>query len=268
MQPASWWQGDSEAWCAFAQALQSKGEKISRLRASRVMKGLSNSNWRLIGESGDYFLQFLYARADHIRSSLSVAQLQAIHHAPQLQAYLPSLLWCDEKTRLFRWVDGCHPHSSIFSEVSFRKRVVEFVARLHTSNLMLPKIDLAAQLARYREHKATAILESEIEQAESLIQAFKPTVCAHNDLSPQNVLCKGNDMVVIDWEYAGLSDPAFEWAALFHQFAVIPSLQQSMLSDYHVLTSIDIQPAHLKAMAQLYQLLSRLWFSYMALQHG
>ncbi len=46
-----------------------------------------------------------------------------------------------------------------------------------------------------------------------------PPVFCHNDLVPENVICAGEKMVLIDWEYSGCGDRYFDlgMAAFYHQ---------------------------------------------------
>ncbi|MGV7224896.1 MAG: phosphotransferase [Nitrospinales bacterium] len=46
-----------------------------------------------------------------------------------------------------------------------------------------------------------------------------PTVFCHNDLVPENIICSGEKMVLIDWEYSGSGDRYFDlgMVAYYHQ---------------------------------------------------
>ena len=56
-----------------------------------------------------------------------------------------------------------------------------------------------------------------IKQALSM-HAIQPVFC-HNDLVPENVICAGEKMVLIDWEYSGCGDRYFDlgMVAFYHQ---------------------------------------------------
>jgi thiamine kinase-like enzyme len=62
-----------------------------------------------------------------------------------------------------------------------------------------------------------------------LAQAARPIAPCHNDPVPQNFLDLGNRAMLIDWEYAGMNDPAFDLAYLSLEAELTPQLEGALL---------------------------------------
>lgn len=84
----------------------------------------------------------------------------------------------------------------------------------------------ASTLFKSKKSSKAATLHEEVEWLASFaqpyldnIQSYKRVMC-HNDLNPANCLADERDFWVIDWEYAGESDPLFDIALVFtsHNF--------------------------------------------------
>ncbi|GAB4003638.1 phosphotransferase [Nocardioides ultimimeridianus] len=81
-------------------------------------------------------------------------------------------------------------------------RVVAAVRRLHAVEVDVPALDLLGRTT----------VPAEI--ASSLIAHPEPLVLCHNDLVPDNLVDDGEQVRLIDFEYAGLGEPAAELAGL------------------------------------------------------
>lgn len=55
----------------------------------------------------------------------------------------------------------------------------------------------------------------------------------HNDLVPENILIKDNDIYFIDWEYSGMNDPLFDIAAFFLECNLNLDEKKFFLSNYY-----------------------------------
>ena len=69
--------------------------------------------------------------------------------------------------------------------------------------------------------------------------ALDASVLCHNDSHWDNVLDDGDDLWVIDWEYAGMGDPMFDLAA--NAFELTASGKDTLLSAYYGATSDELR---------------------------
>ncbi|MGY4677039.1 phosphotransferase [Pasteurella sp. P03HT] len=57
-------------------------------------------------------------------------------------------------------------------------------------------------------------------------------VACHNDLVPENILLKKQDVYFIDWEYSGMNDPMFDLAAFFLEARLNDEQKKTFLLHY------------------------------------
>lgn len=57
-------------------------------------------------------------------------------------------------------------------------------------------------------------------------------VACHNDLVPENILLKEQDIYFIDWEYSGMNDPMFDLAAFFLEARLNDEQKKTFLLHY------------------------------------
>ncbi|WP_245853286.1 choline kinase family protein [Pasteurella oralis] len=69
-------------------------------------------------------------------------------------------------------------------------------------------------------------------------------VC-HNDLVPENILLKGEQVYFIDWEYSGMNDPMFDLAAFFLE-AKLNKAEQDFFLQCYFKKQEDIEEALMK----------------------
>ena len=108
---------------------------------------------------------------------------------------------------------------------SLLQRMGRALGSLHRCRESLPgRYDVFAVITRYEAMLAAAgtalpgwpaevaVQRSNVEAA--LARAARPLVPCHNDPVPANFLDLGDRAMLVDWEYAGMNDPAFDLAYL------------------------------------------------------
>ncbi|MDX6641784.1 MAG: hypothetical protein QOF12_2795 [Solirubrobacteraceae bacterium] len=94
--------------------------------------------------------------------------------------------------RALHTVHGAGHLHATFSPFRIGERYRELT--LERSGALPPGCDAAAAAAR---------------RIEAALPPFKPAMC-HNDLLPANLIDDGEQLWIIDWEYAGMGDPYFD----------------------------------------------------------
>jgi aminoglycoside phosphotransferase (APT) family kinase protein len=83
---------------------------------------------------------------------------------------------------------------------------------------------------------APGLLDAHAEAFETLAAAYpwgaEPRVASHNDLNPRNLIFDGVRLWLIDWETAFRNDPFVDLAQITIETAVIPDLQDAMLTGW------------------------------------
>ena len=99
--------------------------------------------------------------------------------------------------------------------------VVDTVRRVHHAGVLDTTFDYFAVIDRYHDHAAHRGVRApfDFEAARAVMgsvagaRPFRPTVLGHNDLLNANFLFDGA-VRILDWEYAGMTDPFFDLANL------------------------------------------------------
>ena len=184
--------------------------------------GLTNRSYRLILPRGDYFLRISTPFAARLgiqrRRELVLHQLAAeLGLAPRLHFIDP------EQGLLIRdWIDAealgavdWHTAPAIAQLAQLMRQIHQLPVPVQTQPLVL-EAHLRFYMARIcnrdpRISQLFHLMLARLQCLPSIAQVF-----CHNDLSPANLL--GNPLQLVDWEYAGLGDPAFELACAIRAF--------------------------------------------------
>jgi aminoglycoside phosphotransferase (APT) family kinase protein len=135
----------------------------------------------------------------------------------------PEVLATDESTGciVFRFIDGRAISTTELAEEPMLGLFVETLRQVHhagTAPTIWNPYDVIREhrdvaTARGVEAPFDAVLALELLARIEIVRPFRPTVLGHNDLLNANFLF--DDRVrIVDWEYAGMSDPFFDLANL------------------------------------------------------
>jgi thiamine kinase-like enzyme len=188
--------------------------------AERIPAGLTNTNYRVEVDGTPYFVRIPGAetellavdRGNEIHNTIAAAEAgvapRVVQTVPEWDVFV--LEWLDARTMSNETLraDGMPSRIAmtlrqLHSGPRFRDgfdmfRVAErYMALVNERSIPIP--------AGYREHLA---LTPRIEAA---LDVRRPTtVPCHNDLLAENYLDDGERLWLVDWEYSGNNDPAFE----------------------------------------------------------
>lgn len=119
--------------------------------------------------------------------------------------------------KLSRYVEGCYDFE--YHDREDALRAFDLMHRLHDADIACPwRFDIAANCERFRELAQESGRHSQFE-LEDLDKAIMRVyhyveadgvhkVMCHNDMCDSNIIVSDDSVCVIDWEYAGLGDPA------------------------------------------------------------
>ena len=191
-----------------------------RAQAERIPAGLTNTNYRVEVDGTPFFVRIPGAATD----LLAVDRGNELHNtraaadagvAPQVVHAIP-----DWDVFVLEWLAGRTMSNAALAEPGMPARIAGTLRDLHAGPRFRDDFDMfrlserylalveardIAIPAGYREHLA---LVPRIEEA--LGRHPLPTVPCHNDLLAENYLDDGERLWLVDWEYSGNNDPAFE----------------------------------------------------------
>jgi thiamine kinase len=235
--PGDW----SLAEVAARAALATHGA-TSHLAAASFMPidaSLSNFAWR-----ADVGLQQCFVRLARVGSEALGADLQAEARILQLVSeagLAPPVLRCDPTQRLLvtHWIDPVASELDA-TDAAVIESVAQALARLHRlavpGDLRRIRFDAQARMLRASSPatEAAARLDTIASDVFALldIDGAAPVLC-HHDIHTQNlVIDAGRRLWLVDWEYAGLNDPAFDLASFASQSALSADATQRLCAAY------------------------------------
>ncbi len=188
--------------------------------AERIPAGLTNTNWRVVADGTPFFVRIPGAetellavdRGNEIHNTIAAAEAGV---APRVVQTVPE--W---DVFVLEWLDARTMSNEMLRADGMPSRIAAVLRQLHAGPHFRDDFDMFRVAERYlalvdersiqvpagyREHLA---LIPRIEAALRVHPAT--TVPCHNDLLAENYLDDGERLSLVDWEYSGNNDPAFE----------------------------------------------------------
>jgi len=190
------------------------------IRLEPIAAGLTNQNYRVEVDGTPYFVRIPGPSTE----LLAVDRANELHNtrAAAEAGVGPRVVHDDRETGAFvlEWVTGRTMSGEAFGEPGAARRIAGTLRQLHAGPRFRDDFDMV-RLSRYylqvvdertiaipvgyREHVPL------IPRIEAALAAHRPaTVPCHNDLLAENYLDDGERLWIVDYEYSGNNDPAFE----------------------------------------------------------
>lgn len=198
-----------------------------------LLGGLTNTSYRLSLPRGDYFLRVSTPFAS--RLGIQRGRELVLHKLAAEQGLAPRLHYVDAEYgfMITDWVEPAAVTPDWHTPDALG-RLAERVARVHATPAPTLRLDLEAHLRFYlarichRDPRVTRLFHRMVERLQEL-PAIEPVFC-HNDISPANLL--GDSLLLVDWEYAGVGDPAFDLACLIRSFSLNDEMAKLLMDRY------------------------------------
>ena len=190
------------------------------IRTERIEAGLTNTNWRVEVDGTSYFVrvpgaateQLAVDRGNELHNTAAAADAGV---APRVAAVIPEL-----DAFALEWVDGTPGSNDSLRAPGMPSRIGAVLRELHRGPRFRDDFDMFRLSERYLalvDARAMPIPTGYREHLDRLprIEAALrrtpvATVPCHNDLLADNYLDDGSRLWLVDWEYSGNNDPAFE----------------------------------------------------------
>jgi len=273
--PPGWWPHANRDWEHLWKAIARwEPDHASQLLVcsnwQKIEQGETNFNYCLRLSQQKYFVQILSQTHREKRPVPRVDDIHAaLHGLTALDEWLVPCRFESDRLRIFDWVKSNDKVKKDGDWLLLRKDFFIFLGALHSHRKKLPilnmqcHIDHYYQLAREKKSQANSYLFSLREKALLLAKSFQADTVCHNDLSPDNILVASelgtSTLKIIDWEYACISDPAFELAVICENFDLNEKQQNRLILIYSQNSVFQIKREKLNKMKLLYRILSELW---------
>lgn len=146
------------------------------------------------------------------------------------QPFTPRLYYNDCASNVLEWIEGDSPQC--YSD-ALLAQLAQCLVQLHQSPLApkLPVLDLNARCQQLWQN-LNKKQKQQIPQPKALtITPFAQAIC-HHDLHLGNFILRDKTLMLIDWEYSAVSDPALEFALFFAGNSLSDAQKQYILTIY------------------------------------
>lgn len=245
--------------------------RIPGLAGSRVLSplgsGLTNASFLVQHGNERWVLRLDTPQA--LELGLDRASERKICAAVAAAGLAPAYRWFDAATGvcLRPWVDGGSLTPKDLQDAGLLRCLAARLQRLHSVQPVGRRFDPLAAARRYAAELGTAEAARRAEQAAGALakvdpEAVRPALC-HNDLVAENILrlpaSNSYELLLIDWEYAGVGDPYFDLAVVVRHHALGEALAQTFLDAYLDRPATMTEQDRLAAWCAFYGHLLTLW---------
>ena len=211
--------------------------------AERIQAGLTNTNYRVEVDGSPFFVRIPGAatellavdRANELHNTRAAA---AAGVAPPVVHAIP-----DWDVFVLEWLAARTMSNESLNALGMPARIGATLLRLHAGPRFRDDFDMVRLSERYLtlvDERAIAIPAGYREHLDrvprieaALARNAPATVPCHNDLLADNYLDDGERLWLVDWEYSGNADPAFELGNTAQELGYDEALQAELCAAYY-----------------------------------
>jgi thiamine kinase len=231
----------------------------------RLGKGLINETYRVVRDGQSFALRVAAANPHHL--GVDRDWEGRVLGAAVAADLAPAIVYCDPEhgILLTRWVEGVPWSPSDARRAPGIDRIAGLLRRVHAlpmpapARLMSPErwIDYYSGAA---PHVQAALRKAATAQLAALaaLPGAGTAVC-HSDLHVQNLVDRGNSLVLLDWEYAHAADPLWDLAGWSANNDLEPESRHELLARYTGRPPTRDESLRLERLAWLYDYVCLLW---------
>ena len=240
----------------------------------RIKHGLTNDSWRVICDSADLVIRC--GNASEVSLQIDRASESAVLEIVAEAGLGPEVIVNDPVQRILitRYAGSTWtPQQAL--DCSNIDRLARLFARLHamTTPARVQKLHLDSVITGYlttlTEHDAASSLRAPALQARAthtigLLRRQSNARLCHNDVHALNIV-DGDELRLIDWEYAGVGEPFFDLASVCVYHTYDRHRRQRLLSSYQRTPAND-EYRRLELCCWLFEYVRDLWTAVRELQ--
>lgn len=257
---------DPQAFEAGLAAVPGWGRGAMPDRVEPVGQAGPNASFKVTTTAGAWLLRVAHDPSLADLLGVDAAREQALQRCAAVAGIAPSPAAVDPagKWQLRRWIEGRVWSASDLDDADARRRLAGTLRRLHALAPPLPAavtLDPVALLQRWVAKLGAAAPRDAVGQVQAALARIdssrRPVAIIHSDVHPGNIVDSGQQLWLIDWEYAQVGDPLCDLAALL---ANRPTLDRYALEMLEALGLAGrVAPGELEAWVGVYRCINSLW---------
>lgn len=242
---------------------------LNHVKLSKLNKGLTNQNYHLSCDQGDFILRWPNQDASNIvdrsHEFLAIEALQASGLDVPLYYFDPKTgVKLSQYMHTFKTFDETDDPMRI-------EKAAEMMKKLHHLNVKIHhNFDPIQRYLNYRQQVSQPLISDQ--EAQVIIEAHqhssRPLVLCHNDWVQGNIGYTPNQSYLIDYEYAGDNDPYFDVMSFITENNLTQDEKERFLLCYFNQNPSQKIRRELEQMAKLHNLLWCTWAKMMAESRG
>jgi thiamine kinase-like enzyme len=252
---------------AIPPSLRREGLKVERYER---IGGLTNRNYKLHQGENALVLRLPGRGTGRFIDRRSE---RANQEAAARAGFTPQSIFFDGKTgvKITHYLQGAVALDAQTARKPERSAAVaDLLSRFHSSGIHFVKDFNVFKMAKTYERVARGRfarfydcfpqVRARVLALEPALQSIagKPVAC-HNDLVPENILSTPSGLTLIDWEYSGMNDPAWDLASFVLESAFDSAEEARFLEAYHFKAPGRELPLRVEAYKMLQDYLWSLW---------
>jgi len=234
-----------------------------------LTNGLTGATYRVQRDGVSYALK---AAAPHRADfGLDLAWEAQLLERAGSAGLAPPLVYCDlERTVLSRWVVGrSWSPLEVMHAVNVTK-IAQLLRRVHALSMPRPARAMSpmswiqvygAALSRHTQGAADGSLRTAAESRWQQLAELPPAagVVCHSDLHAMNLLEVDETLILLDWEYAHVSDPLWDLAGWAANNDFAPAIQRALLENYLGIAPSPAEWQRMRLLMWFYDYVCLLW---------
>ena len=199
--------------------------------------GLTNTNYLIEAGSQRAVLRINNPQAN----KLGVNRQAEITILKKLQStdFVPRFYFADNRILVTEYIDGCPLDAKTALQPDIKKQIEQTIKAIQS--IEIKDFDVRNYQSYLREYcnqlspqDLDEILRQALFQIASNIdnQDWSPVLC-HHDLIPENIIQSAKGLFIIDWEYASLGHPKFDFLRIFSHVEASEKLTSNSSKQLH-----------------------------------
>jgi len=188
------------------------------IKVNPINSGITNINFEVIVGKKSFFLSMPSSNSellniDYRNKYYNNKICGKINISPKITHFIES-----ENLLVTEFIKSKTSSLAIFQSSKEIEQLVKNIKLLHNANPFLRNFNMLSQISYYQNILKKDYLPQKLNRYVNNIKSLKDKlhlpnnklVPCHNDLLPENIINKDNQIFIIDFDYSGNNDPCFE----------------------------------------------------------
>ena len=188
------------------------------IKVNPINDGITNINYEVIVDKKSFFLSIPSSNSelldiDYKNKYYNNKICGEINISPKVTHFIES-----ENLLVTEFINSKHSSLDMFQSFNEIERLVKNIKCLHNAKPFLKDFNMFDRISSYQNILKRYCLPQKLNRYVNKIKSLEDKlylqnnklVPCHNDLLPENIINKDNQIFIIDFDYSGNNDPCFE----------------------------------------------------------